>query len=71
MFRPPSIQRFSVTIGISALALAYQVATATAFQPDAPFLAHQEKNKAKWVQEDEIIDEKFGFYRERHAIPYE
>ena len=60
MFRRPSIQRFSVTIGISALALAYQVATATAFQPDAPFLAHQEKNKAKWVQEDEIIDEKLA-----------
>lgn len=60
MFRRPSIQRFSVTIGISALALAYQAATATAFQPDAPFLAHQEKNKAKWAQEDEIIDEKLA-----------
>ena len=60
MFRRPSIQRFSVTIGISALALAYQAATATAFQPDAPFLAQQEKNKAKWAQEDEIIDEKLA-----------
>jgi arylsulfatase A-like enzyme len=60
MFRRPSIQRFSVTIGISALALAYQAATATAFQPDAPFLAYQEKNKAKWAQEDEIIDEKLA-----------
>ena len=60
MFRRPSIRRFSVMIGISALALAYQAATATAFQPDAPFLAHQEKNKAKWVQEDEIIDEKLA-----------
>ena len=60
MFRGPRIRRFSVTIGISALALAYQAATATAFQPDSPFLAHQEKNKAKWAQEDEIIDEKLA-----------
>ncbi len=50
----------AITIGISALALAYPAATASAFQPDAPFLAHQEKNKAKWAQEDKVVNEKLA-----------
>ena len=33
---------------------------AAAFQPDAPFLAYQEKNKDKWAQEDKIINDKLA-----------
>ncbi len=51
-----AIHRCAVMMGISAFALAYSLATANAFQPDAPFLAYQEKNKDKWAQEDKIIN---------------
>lgn len=40
-----AIHKYAVMIGISAFALAYSIATANAFQPDAPFLSYQEKNK--------------------------
>jgi hypothetical protein len=50
----------AITVGISVLALACPAATASAFQPDTPFLAHQEKNKAKWAQEDKVINEKLA-----------
>ncbi len=55
-----AIRRYAVMIGISAFALAYPLATANAFQADAPFLAYQEKNKDKWAQEDKIINEKLA-----------
>ncbi len=45
-----AIRRCTVVIGISAFLFAYSLATANAFQPDASFLAYQEKNKDKWVQ---------------------
>jgi arylsulfatase len=47
-------------VGISAIALASSLATAYAFQADASFLAHQEKNKEKWAQEDKTINEKLA-----------
>ena len=42
-------------IGISVFALAYSITTANAFQPDASFVAYQEKNKDKWAQKDKIM----------------
>ena len=55
-----AIHKYAVMIGISAFAFAYSLATANAFQSDEPFLAHQEKNKDKWAQEDKIINEKLA-----------
>jgi arylsulfatase len=55
-----AIRRCTVVIGISAFLFAYSLATANAFQPDASFLAYQEKNKDKWAQEDKIINEKLA-----------
>ena len=55
-----AIHRSAVMIGISAFALAYSLATANAFQPDAPFLASQERNKNKWAVEDKQIKEKLA-----------
>ncbi len=48
--------------GTAASLLAFVLAShpAAAFQPDAPFLASQEKNKDKWAVEDKQIKEKLA-----------
>ena len=60
MFMRPSIQRFSVMIGIGAFVSACPFEIANAQQFDAPFLVHQEKNKDKWAAEDKEIDAKLA-----------
>ncbi len=60
-----AIHRYAIVIGISAVAFTYSLGTANAFQPDASFLAYQEKNKDKWVQEDKIINEKLTALEQR------
>ncbi len=40
---------------------------AAAFQPDAPFLVSQQKNKAKWAAEDGDIDKKLAALEKRFA----
>ena len=64
-----AIRRYAVMIGISAFALAYPLATANAFQADAPFLAYQEKNKDKWAQEDKTINEKLAALEQKFGKP--
>ncbi len=48
--------------GTAASLLAFILAShpAAAFQPDATFLTHQEKNKGKWAEEDKQIDAKLA-----------
>ena len=60
MFRRPSIQRFSVMIGIGAFVSGCFLEIANAQQFDAPFLVHQEKNKDKWAAEDKEVDAKLA-----------
>ena len=51
------------TAATVAVGLAVMVALpeqSQAIQPDGPFLAHQERNSAKWAAEDQAIDEKLA-----------
>lgn len=50
----------AIMIGIGAIALANSLATAYAFQPDAPFLVAQQRNSAKWAAEDATVNDKLA-----------
>ena len=52
--------RSAITIGISAIALACSLATAYAFQPDAPFLVAQQRNNDIWSAADETVNQKLA-----------
>jgi len=60
-----ALYRNAIMIGIGAVAFTYSLETANAQQSDAPFLAYQEKNKAKWAQEDTVINEKLTALEQR------
>jgi arylsulfatase len=60
-----ALYRNAIMIGIGAVAFTYSLGTANAQQFDAPFLAYQEKNKAKWAQEDTVINEKLTALEQR------
>ncbi len=60
--------RRSTTLFAAAVALAmFAISShsASAFQPDAPFLASQSRNKDTWAREDKQIDEKLAALEQR------
>jgi predicted secreted protein len=54
---------------VASLAVPMALTSAAwAFQPDAPFLIHQEKNKGTWAEQDKQIDAKLAaLEKPRHA----
>jgi arylsulfatase len=60
--------RRSTTLFAAALALAMfaiSLHSASALQPDAPFLVFQQKNQAKWVEDDKNVEQKLAALRQR------
>lgn len=55
----------SMKNAIFSILLVLAVGNAYAFQPDAAFLAHQEKNQAEWAKQDRQIDAKLAALEQR------
>ena len=46
--------------GMVGLLTAAVPVSVLAYQPDAPFIQYQERNKAAWATQDETIDQKLA-----------
>lgn len=57
--------KFSLQRGLLSAVLLLLPGTASAFQPNAPFEALKEKNRAAWAEQDKQIDQKLAALKEK------